>query len=227
MKSGSVFPSLSELKTAMITLYTWTTPNGRKVSIALEELGLPYIVKPVNIGKDEQFTPDFLAVGPNNKIPAIVDEEGLDRSTSMFETAAILIYLAEKTGKLLPAQGAARAETLEWLIWTVASLGPMFGQWNYFANRAEEKTPAAIERFTDEAVRLVGVLEGRLGRSHYLGGSAYSIADISGYTWTLAVMASLRQHIGEELAPTPHIDRWLAEVGARPAVKQGMLVPAV
>jgi GST-like protein len=224
---ASVFSSLSELKTAMITLYTWTTPNGRKISIALEELGLPYIVKPVNIGKDEQFTPEFLAVGPNNKIPAVVDEEGVDRSTRVFETAAILIYLAEKTGRLLPAHGAARAETLEWLIWTVAGLAPMFGQWNYFANRAAEKTPAAIARFTDEAVRLVGVLEGRLSRSLYLGGGEYSVADISGYTWTQAVLEKLKQHAGEALAPTPHIDRWLEEVAARPAVQRGMRVPAV
>jgi GST-like protein len=211
----------------MITLYTWTTPNGRKISIMLEETGLSYIAKPVNLGKDEQFTPDFLSIGPNNKIPAIIDEEGVDRSTSVFESAAILIYLAEKTGQLLPAHGRHRHETLEWLIWSVASLAPMLGQWNYFANRATEKTPAAIARFTDEAIRLMSVLEGRLSRSLYLGGGDYSIADISAYTWVVATLRPLRAQAGEALAPTPFTDRWLAEIAARPAVQRGMLVPQV
>ena len=152
----------------MITLYTWTTPNGRKASIMLEETGLSYTAVPVNIGKDEQFAPDFLALSPNNKIPAIVDEEGVDRRQTVFETAAILTYLAEKTGQFLPAHGPRRAETLEWLAWSVSGFAPMLGQWNYFANRAEEKTPAAIARFTKEAARLFGVLERRLERGPYL-----------------------------------------------------------
>ena len=210
----------------MITLHTWTTPNGRKISIMLEETGLSYIVKPVNIGREEQFSPEFLAIGPNNKIPAIVDEEGVDRRTSVFETAAILIYLAEKTGMLLPAHGPRRQETLEWLSWTVSGLAPMMGQWAYFARRAEVKTPAAIERFTTEGARLFRVLEARLGQAVYMAHD-YSIADISGYTWVQATIKPFREHAGEALGPTPHIDRWLAEIAARPAVQRGMNVPEV
>lgn len=210
----------------MITLYTWTTPNGRKIAIMLEETGLSYIAKPVDISKDEQFTPEFLNIGPNNKIPAIVDEEGVDRSTSVFESGAILIYLAEKTGMLLPAHGKRREETLEWLFWTVSGLAPMLGQWNFFANRAHDKVPLAITRFTDEGVRLFDVLEERLSRSLYLGGD-YSIADISAYPWVSAILRSFRAQAGEALAPTPHIDRWMAEIAARPAVQRGMLVPQV
>ncbi len=210
----------------MITLHTWTTPNGRKISIMLEETGLSYVAKPVNIGKDEQFDPDFLAISPNNKIPAIVDEEGVDRRTTLFESGAILVYLADKTGMLLPAHGRRREETLEWLFWSVSGLAPMLGQWNYFANRAPDKTPAAIDRFTKEAVRLTGVLEGRLSGSHYLAGD-YSIADISTYTWTSAMLRPLRAHAGDALAPPPHVDRWLAEIASRPAVQRGMQVPQV
>ena len=210
----------------MITLYTWTTPNGRKVSIMLEELGLPYAVAPVNIGNDEQFAPDFLAIGPNNKIPVIVDEEGVDRRQTVFETAAILTYLAEKTGRLLPAHGPRRVQAQEWLAWSVSGAGPMFGQWNYFANRAKEPVPAAIERFTTEVGRLLGVLERRLGEGAYLAGD-YSIADISTYTWTAAILDGYRRQNGEALGPTPHINRWLADIAARPAVQRGMIVPQV
>ena len=210
----------------MITLYTWTTPNGRKASIMLEETGLAYTVVPVNIGKDEQFTPVFLAVSPNNKIPAIVDEEGVDRRQSVFETAAILTYLAEKTGRLLPAHGPRRFETLEWLAWSISGLAPMLGQWNYFANRAKDKTPAAIERFTVEAARLFGVLERRLAEATYLAHD-YSIADISTYTWTAAILPGFRAADPDALGPTPHIDRWLDEIAARAAVQRGMKVPQV
>ena len=210
----------------MITLYTWKTPNGRKISIMLEETGLSYAVKPVNIGRDEQFAPDFLAISPNNKIPAIVDEEGVDRRETVFETGAILIYLADKTGQLLPANGQRRRETLEWLMWTVSGLAPMLGQWNYFAVRASEKTPAAIERFTTEAVRLFKVLEQRLGSRVYLAHD-YSIADISAYTWVQAIIKPFREQAAEALGSTPNIDRWLAEIAARPAVQRGMNIPAV
>jgi GSH-dependent disulfide-bond oxidoreductase len=210
----------------MITLYTWTTPNGRKASIMLEETETPYTAVPVNIGKDEQFAPDFLAISPNNKIPAIVDEDGVDRRRTVFETAAILTYLAEKTGMLLPTHGRGRVETLEWLAWSISGLAPMLGQWNYFARRAPEPVPAAIDRFTAEAARLLGVLERRLGQHAYLAGD-YSIADISTYTWTAAVLPAFREAAPQALAPTPHIDRWLSQIAARPAVQRGKQVPQV
>ncbi len=210
----------------MITLYTWTTPNGRKVSIMLEEAGLSYVAKPVNIGKDEQFAPDFLAISPNNKIPAIVDEEGVDRRQTVFETSAILTYLAEKAGQLLPAHGPRRIEVQEWLAWSISGYAPMLGQWNYFAKRAKEKTPAAVDRFTTEAVRLFGVLERRLSQASYLAHD-YSIADISTYTWTAAVLHGFRDASPGALAPTPHIERWMSEIAARPAVQRGMRVPEV
>jgi GSH-dependent disulfide-bond oxidoreductase len=211
----------------MITLYTWTTPNGRKASIMLEETGLSYAAVPVDIGQDQQFTPEFLALSPNNKIPAIVDEEGVDRRQTVFETAAILTYLAEKTGRFLPTHGPRRAETLEWLAWSVSGLGPMLGQWNYFARRAPEPVPAAIARFTAEVARLFGVLERRLAQhGPYLAGD-YSIADISTYTWTGAVLHAFQTHSPDALGPTPHIERWLSEISARPAVQRGMKVPDV
>ena len=180
----------------------------------------------MNIGKDEQFAPAFLAISPNNKIPAIVDEEGVDRRQTVFETAAILTYLAEKTGMLLPAHGPRRAETLEWLAWSISGLAPMLGQWNYFARRAEQKTPAAIDRFTAEAARLFGVLERRLAEATYLAHD-YSIADISTYTWTAAILHGFREADPAALGPTPHIERWIAEIAARPAVQRGMMVPRV
>ena len=210
----------------MITLYTWTTPNGRKASIMLEETGLSYVARPVNIGQNEQFAPAFLAISPNNKIPAIVDEEGVDRRQTVFETAAILTYLAEKTGQLLPAHGPRRIEAQEWLAWSISGLAPMLGQWNYFARRAEVKTPAAIERFTAEAARLFGVLETRLSQATYLAHD-YSIADISTYTWIAAVLPAFREHAAGALEPTPYITRWMSEIAARPAVQRGMLVPQV
>lgn len=210
----------------MITLYTWTTPNGRKISIMLEELGEAYEVRPINIGKDEQFGPDFLKVSPNNKIPAIVDARGEGPPRTLFETAAILIHLAETSGRFLPQSGPERDRALEWLVWSVAGLGPMFGQWNYFANRATEKVPAAIERFSTEAIRLVRVLEGRLGEAPYLAGE-YGVADISAYTWTKAVLAKLKEQSGAALSPTPAIDRWMGEIEARPAVGRGMLIPKI
>ena len=158
----------------MITLYTWSTPNGRKISILLEELGLPYEVRPVNIGKDEQFDPAFLAIAPNNKIPAIVDHDAEGGPLSLFESGAILTYLADKTGRFLAPSGPARWRTLEWLFWQVGGLGPMLGQLGYFAGRAPEKLPLAIGRFSDEARRLLGVMETRLAASSYLGGADYT-----------------------------------------------------
>ncbi len=211
----------------MITLYTWTTPNGRKISVALEELGLPYDVKPVDITAGAQFAADFLAVSPNNKIPAIVDHGAAGGPVSVFESGAILLYLAEKTGALLPADPAGRARVLEWLFWQVGGPGPMFGQLFYFAVRAPEKIPLAIDRFRDEAVRLLGVMERRLMQAAYLGGETYSIADIATYPWVSVALGLVRGAAGDALPPTPGVDRWLAEIGARPAVQRGMAVPAL
>ncbi|CAN5696238.1 glutathione S-transferase N-terminal domain-containing protein [soil metagenome] len=211
----------------MITLYTWTTPNGRKISIMLEELGLPYKVHAINIGRDEQFAPAFLNVSPNNKIPAIEDDDAEGGALAIFESGAILTYLAEKTGRFLPASGAARFKTLEWLHWQIGGLGPMLGQLGFFAVRSKERAPLAIHRFTDEADRLLGVMERRLTESPYLGGAEYSIADIAAYPWTLAATTFLGQVLAPALEAKPALHRWLEAVGARPAVARGMNVPVV
>ena len=211
----------------MITLYTWTTPNGRKASIALEELGLTYEVRPVNIGKNEQFSPEFLRVSPNNKIPAIVDQDAEGGPLAVFESGAILTYLAEKTGKLLAPSGPARFKALEWLYWQVGGLGPMLGQLGYFAVRATEKSPPAIGRFTEEADRLLGVMDKRLAEAEYLAGADYSIADIATYPWTLAATTFLGEVLADSLKTKPAVHRWLKTVGDRPAVKRGMEIPKV
>ena len=211
----------------MITLYSWTTPNGRKISIALEEMGIPYEVKPIDLGANAQFSPEFLAVSPNNKIPAIVDHDAPGGPLSVFESGAILIYLAERTGRFLPAAGAARACVLEWLFWQIGGVGPMFGQLGYFALRAPEKIPAATARFRDEAARLLGVMEKRLASSPYLGGSDYSIADMATFPWIAAALGLMGPVLGDELGELPSVDRWHREIGARPAVQKGMEVPRV
>ena len=211
----------------MITLYTWATPNGRKISIALEELGLPYEVKPVNIGKDEQFSPEFLKVAPNNKIPAIVDHGAEGGPLSIFESGAILTYLAETTGRLLAPGGAARFKALEWLHWQMGGLGPMLGQLGFFAVRSQEKAPLAITRFTEEADRLLGVMERRLADVPYLAGADYSIADIAAYPWTLAAPTFIKDALADSLATKPAGHAWLKTVGERPAVARGMAVPKV
>ena len=208
----------------MITLHTWKTPNGHKVSILLEELGLPYAVVPVDISKGEQFTPGFLAISPNNKIPAVVEKDGVDGRRTLFETGAILLHLADETGQLLAKSGPRRDEALEWLFWSCTGLAPMLGQWNAFAVRADTPNSGAIEKFTQEAVRLLNVLERRLGEAPFLAHD-YSIADISAFTWTAAILPKLRQKAPDALGETPAIDRWLAEIGARQAVKRGLLVP--
>src|SRR5437879_10324681 len=163
----------------MIDLYTWTTPNGRKVSIMLEECGLPSTVHPVNLREGQECKPEFVAICPNSKIPAIVDGEA---DLSLFESGAILIYLAEKTGRFLPARNPGHARTLEWLMWQMANIGPMLGQANHFANTAAEKIPYAIDRYITESARLTKVMDDRLGRTGYLGGE-YSISDIATYAW--------------------------------------------
>ncbi|MGU3454171.1 MULTISPECIES: glutathione S-transferase N-terminal domain-containing protein [Methylobacterium] len=209
----------------MITLYTWSTPNGRKIPIMLEECGLPYTVLPVNIGKDEQFAPDFLKVSPNNKIPAIVDNEAEGGPLSVFESGAILTYLAEKTGHFLAPSGPARYKALEWLHWQMGGLGPMLGQLGFFAVRSDEKAPLAIKRFTDEADRLLHVMDKRLGEEAYLAGADYSIADIACYAWTVAATSFLKEPLAGTLGDVPNVHAWLARVGERPAVRRGMEVP--
>jgi len=205
----------------MIDLYTWTTPNGRKVSIMLEELGLPYRVHPINIGKDDQFKPEFIKINPNSKIPAIVDPDGPDgKPVAMMESGAILIYLADKTGKLLAKSGRARYEALQWLMFQMGGVGPMFGQTHHFLRAAKEQVPYAIERYTKETRRLYGVLEGRLKEQEYLAGE-YSIADIATYPW----VARHEWH-KVDLADFPAVKRWYDAISARPAVKKGMDVPA-
>ncbi len=210
----------------MITLYTWTTPNGRKISIALEELGLPYQVRTVDIGRGEQFAPDFLKISPNNKIPAIVDDEAEGGPLPVFESGAILTYLADKSGRLLAPSGPARYKALEWLHWQIGGLGPMLGQLGFFAVRSADKSPLAIERFTQEADRLLGVMDRRLAEQPYLAGEDYSIADIAAYPWTVAASTFLGTVLAESLAGKPALQRWLEQLGRRPAVIRGMGVPA-
>ena len=211
----------------MITLYTWTTPNGRKASIMLEEVGVAYEVKPINIGKDEQFSAEFLAVGPNNKIPAIVDHDAPGGPLSVFESGAILVYLAEKTGKLLATSGPARYKALEWTFWQVGGLGPMLGQLGFFAMRSKDKPPEAIERFTTEAARLFGVMEKRLKDVPYLAGDDYSIADVACYSWTLGAATMLKNAAPAAWGDNPSVERWLKTVGERPQVIRGSAIPKV
>ncbi|WP_194714303.1 glutathione S-transferase family protein [Noviherbaspirillum soli] len=210
----------------MITLHTWTTPNGRKVPIMLEELGWPYEVRTVDLSRNEQHAPDFLKISPNNKIPAIVDHDAEGGPLAIFESGAILTYLAEKSGRFLAASGPERYKALEWMHWQIGSLGPMLGQLGYFAKRSQEKTPAAIARFTEEGERLLGVLEKRLKESAYLGGEAYSIADIAAYPWTLAATTFLQEPLAQALRDKEAVRRWLQMVGERPAVQRGMEVPS-
>ncbi len=204
----------------MIELYTWGTPNGRKVSIMLEELALPYRVHPVDITKGAQFTPEFLALNPNGKIPAITDPEGPEgEPISLFESGAILIYLAEKTGKLMSSKPGERYETLAWLMFQMGGVGPMFGQAHHFLRAASEKVPYGIERYTKETRRLYGVLESRLKDREFLA-DAYSIADIATWPWV-----SRHEWHQVALEDFPSVKRWYDAIGARPAVQRGMKVP--
>jgi len=208
----------------MITLYTWKTPNGRKPAIMLEEVGLPYTVRGVDIGADEQFDPAFLDLSPNNKIPAIVDHDADGGEQAVFESGAILTYLAVKSGQLLPSAGPGRWSTLEWLHWSIGGLGPMLGQLNFFAVRSKDKAPLAIDRFSTEAKRLLGVLEKRLTRSPYIAGKEYSIADIVSYPWLHAARTGMDAVLGDTFAASPAIIDWMARLEARPAVAKGMQV---
>jgi GSH-dependent disulfide-bond oxidoreductase len=205
-----------------IEVWTWPTPNGHKVHIALEELGLPYQVIPVNIGAGEQFSPDFLAITPNHRIPAIVDPDGPGGAPlRLFESGAILIYLAEKAGRLIPADPVQRYACLQWLMFQMGGVGPMFGQYNHFAAYAPEKLPYAIQRYANEVARLHRVLEKRLSESAYLAGPGYSIADIATYPW---VRNPDRR--GIDLADYPALQRWHDAIAARPAVQRGVEVLA-
>jgi GST-like protein len=209
----------------MIKLYTWTTPNGRKIPIMLEELGIPYSIETVDIGADEQFKPAFLAISPNNKIPAIVDTDAGGETVTVFESGAILTYLAEKTGKLLPASGADRYKVLEWLHWQIGGLGPMFGQVGFFELRAKEKSAMASKHFLDEAERLLGVIDRQLARHTYLAGEEYSIADIAAYPWLAAAAEKMQKALGEQMASKHNLQRWMTLMAARPAVQRGMALP--
>jgi GST-like protein len=205
----------------MIQLYTWSTPNGRKVSIMLEELGLAYETHAINIGKNDQFTPEFVAINSNSKIPAIVDPEGPDgKPISIMESGAVLIYLAEKTGKLMPASARGRSVALQWLMFQMGGVGPMFGQVHHFLRAAKEPVPYAIERYTTETRRLYGVLNDRLKGREYLA-DEYSIADIATYPWT----ARYEWH-KTRLEDFPNVKRWFDALSARPAVQRGMKIPA-
>ena len=205
----------------MIDLYTWGTPNGRKVSIMLEECALPYTLHKVNISKDDQFAPDYLKINPNGKIPSIVDSDGPGgKSIAMMESGAILIYLADKTQKFLPVEGAGRYKALEWLMFQMGGVGPTFGQTHHFLRAAKEPVPYAIARYTKEKDRLYGVLNTRLGEAEYLAGE-YSIADIATYPW----VSRFEWH-NTKLADFPNVDRWFKAVGARAGVQKGMAVPS-
>lgn len=201
----------------MIELYTWGTPNGRKVSIALEEMGLAYNVFPINIGKDEQFGPEFLAISPNNKIPAIKDT---DNGQTVFESAAILIYLAEKTGKFMPVDAPGRIAVMEWLMWQMGGFGPMLGQTHHFHKFNPGVAPYAEDRFLNETKRLYGVLNKRLGETRYVGGDALSIADFAIWPW--AARAEWQSVTFDDL---PNVARWYRELAARPGFQKGYEVP--
>ncbi|MEQ9327431.1 MAG: glutathione S-transferase N-terminal domain-containing protein [Rhodospirillales bacterium] len=200
----------------MIELYTWTTPNGRKVTTALEEMGLPYVVKPVNIHKDEQFAPDFLKISPNNKIPAIVDT---DTGIAMMESGAILLYLAEKTGKLLPKDEKGRWKVIEWLMFQMGGAGPILGQVHHFVKFNAGKAPYAEERFSKEAQRLYGVMDKQLADNEFIAGEL-SIADFAIWPW---IGRFDWQKI--DLNEFPNVKRWYLAMAARPSVQKGWAIP--
>lgn len=202
-----------------IDLYYWPTPNGHKITIMLEECGLPYTIKPVNIGRGDQFKPEFLAISPNNRMPAIVDPDGPGgKPISVFESGAILQYLGRKTGKFYPAAEATRVQVEEWLFWQMGGLGPMAGQAHHFRNYAPEKIAYGIDRYTNEVHRLYGVMNKRLADRDYLAGD-YSIADMASYPWVRPY-----KNQGQDLAEFPHLERWYQRMHDRPAVAKGVKV---
>jgi GST-like protein len=201
----------------MIDLYAWPTPNGYKISIALEEMKLPYNVVAIDIGAGDQFKPEFLKISPNNRMPAIVDSDGPDgKPISVFESGAILIYLAEKTGLFMPKDTRGKVKVLEWLMVQMASVGPMFGQNGHFRTYAPEKIAYALDRYGNETKRIYGVLDRRLAEAPYLAGD-YSIADMATFPWT---RSHARQ--GIEIADYPNVKRWIDAIAARPAVEKGL-----
>jgi GSH-dependent disulfide-bond oxidoreductase len=208
----------------MIDLYTWTTPNGRKVSIMLEETGLPYRVHAIDLREGQQLSDTFRAINPNQRIPAIVDHDLPDGPLTIFESGAILIYLAEKSGRFLPTEVRARSRALQWLMFQMSGIGPMLGQAGHFANTAPEKIPYAIKRYFDESIRLVGVLDRRLGEHDYLAGE-YSIADMATYPWVIAAWPLFKSLPPEQAGSMAHVGAWLERIGERPAVQRGMKVP--
>ena len=206
----------------MIEVFSWPTPNGHKVHVMLEECGLPYRVTPVNIGAGDQFKPEFLAISPNNKVPAITDPDGPGgQPISLFESGAILFYLAAKTGKLLPATDREKYEVLQWVMFQMGSVGPMLGQAHHFRMYAPEKITYAIDRYSNEAKRLYGVIDKRLSQSRFLGGKDYSIADIATYPWLRSW-----QNQGVTLSEYPSLEKWFNAIDARPAVQRGVKVLA-
>ena len=205
----------------MIELYTWGTSNGRKASIMLEELGIPYQVHPIDIGKGGQFTPEFTRINPNQKIPAIIDSEGPGgKPVTIFESGAILIYLGEKHGRFFPQEPRRRLEVLQWLMFQMSAIGPIFGQVHHFKRSAKEKVPYALERFGNECRRLYSVLNGRLAEHPFLAADEYTIADIATWPWVL-------RHPWQEvnLDDFPNVKRWFETIHARPAVQKGITVP--
>jgi len=203
-----------------IELYTWGTPNGRKISIALEELDVPYIVHAVDLSKGEQFEPEFARISPYNKIPVIINADGPTGSpVTVFESGAILIYLAENLGALLSTEPLQRLQTLEWLMWQMGGFGPMLGQAHHFRRFAKETVPYAIDRYSNEAHRLYKVLDARLAEHEYLA-DGYSIADIAVFPW-----AARHEWHGVDLSTYPHVHRWYGQIATRPAVRKGMAVP--
>ena len=208
------------MKDSMIEVYSWATPNGHKVHIMLEECGLPYRVIPVDIGAGDQFKPEFLRISPNNKIPAINDPDGPDGAPmTMFESGAILLYLASKTGQFLPTGTRARFEVLEWLMFQMGGVGPMLGQAHHFRIYAPEKIEYAVNRYTNEARRLYGVMNTRLAKSKYIAGPQYTIADMAIFPW----LRSWKNQ-GIEWVDYPHLKGWFDEIAARPAVMRGVEV---
>lgn len=201
----------------MIDLYTYTTPNGRKPAILLEELELPYTIHKIDIGRGDQFTPEFKTINPNSKIPAIIDR---DHGLAIFESGAILIYLAEKAGKLLPTDMAGRAKVMEWLMFQMASVGPMFGQYGHFRNAAPEEITYAVERYHRETLRLLDVLDRQLEHHPYIAGD-YSIADIATFPW---VAAAKTPYLDIPITAFPNVDHWVEKMKKRPAVQVGMNV---
>ncbi|HEY0523777.1 MAG TPA: glutathione S-transferase N-terminal domain-containing protein [Stellaceae bacterium] len=205
----------------MIDFYTWATPNCRKVSIMLEEVGLPYRVHTVDISKGDQFKPEYVAINPNSKIPAIIDPDMPGGPMPIFESGAILIHLAEKAGRFLSSDPRDRTVTIEWLMFQMGNVGPMFGQTHHFRRFAPEPVPYAIERYTKETARLYGVLEHRLGEAEYLAGD-YSIADMATYPWVARY-----EWQGIDIEDFPNIKRWFDAIAGRPAVQRGMQVPKI